>query len=373
MLADSSFPLTECNPPTQPDASRSIASLDNDTLEALIMKLDDNLRTITAKYSTYVSSIRECLQAKGVRPADLCADLMNLTAFNHTRKKRSLLSSHKTDLRDATELNGIFYLISDEYSSFLNFEVFQWIVDRHHLDNGQEEFQYPQHLKAYLNSHKISEFVEINPLLKDFSDASKEMVLKMDIESTSELAKLEKLRTAVAQILGLQPAALRLLDVEEGCVVVTFLIPSPVAEIIFSKHSVLTVEQVEEFRAWKVIWLECNDRTFSFTTGYEHQREEVRVPDFTAELCHESASPTKLQVAEYLQHAIHQKQVDNEKDVEFADLFHHEHMVFSRYDTLQRLKTPPQNHVQKPTSPHCIKYMHVMHIHTPCMCRKRCM
>ena len=314
------------------------------------MQLDDNLQTITSQYSIYVSSIRECLQEKGVRPVDLCSDLMNLTAFNHTRKKRSLFSSHRTELHNATELNGIFDLIAIEYSSFLNYDVFQWIVDRHHLDNGQEEFQYPQHLKAYLNSHKISQFVEINPLLKDFSDASKEMVLKVDIESTSELAKLERLRAAVAKILRLKPAALRLLDVEEGCVVVTFLIPSPVAEIIFSKHSVLTVEQVEEFRAWKVIWLECNDRTFSFTTEgqkhnvHEHRREEVEAPDFTAESCHESASPAQFQVAEYLQHAgPHQKQVDDcysTKDVEFSDLFHHEHMVFSRYGTLQEVQKP---------------------------------
>ena len=282
---------------------------------------------------------------------DLCSDLMTLTAFNHTKQKRGLLSAHRTELHNATNLNGIFDLLAVEFSSFLNYEVFQWIVDRHHLDNGQEEFQYPQHLKAYLNSHKISEFVEINPLLKDFSDASKQMVLKVDIESTSELAKLERLRAAVAKILRLKPAALRLLDVQEGCVVVTFLIPSPVAEIIFSKHSVLTVEQVEEFRASKVIWLECNDRTFSFTTeGQKHnvhgdQREAVEAPDFTAESRHESASPAaKLQVAEYLQHAgPHQKQVDNcysTKDVESGDLFHHEHMVFSRYDTLQEVQKP---------------------------------
>ena len=303
------------------------------------MKLDDNLQTITSRYSIYVSSIRECLQAKGVRPVDLCSDLMNLTAFNHTRKKRSLLSSHRNELHKATELNGIFDLIAIEYSSFLNYDVFRWIVDRHHLDNGQEEFQYPQHLKAYLNSHKISEFVEINPLLKDFSDASKEMVLKVDIKLTSELAKLEQLRAAVAKILKLKPAALRLLDVEEGCVVVTFLIPSPVAEIIFSKHSVLTVEQVEEFQASKVIWLECNDRTFSFTAEGQKHYVHGEAPDFTAESCLESASPAaKFQVAEYLQPAGPQKQVDNRystKDVEFADLFHHEHMVFSRYDTLQ--------------------------------------
>ena len=276
---------------------------------------------------------------------DLCSDLMTLTAFNHTRQKRGLLSTKRTELHSATNLNGIFDLLAIEFSSFLNYEVFQYIVDRHHLDNGQEEFQYPQHLKAYLNSHKISEFVEINPLLKDFSDASKEMVLKVDIESTSELAKLERLRAAVAKILKLKLAALRLLDVEEGCVVVTFLIPSPVAEIIFSKHSVLTVEQVEEFRASKVIWLECNDRTFSFTTeGQKHnvhgdQREEVEAPDFTAESCHE------LQVAEYLQHAgPHQKQVDNcysTKEVEFADLFHHEHMVFFRYAHCRKCRNHP--------------------------------
>lgn len=151
------------------------------------------------------------------------------------------------------------------------------------------------------------------------------MVLKVDIESTSELAKLAKLRIAVAKILKLNPAVLRLLDVEEGCVVVTFLIPTPVAEIIFNKHSNLSIEQEEEFQALKILWLECNDQTFSFCGFHRNQTEEVKAPGFTTESCHSA----KLQVAENLQYtSLHQKQVDNgfkTKGVKFADLFHHDH------------------------------------------------
>lgn len=318
------------------------------------MQLDDNLQTITTKYCLYVSSIRECLQAKGVHPKDLCSDLMALTAFNHTKQKRCLLSAHETELQKATDLNGIFNLLVKEYASFLNYEVFQFILDKYHIDNGQEEFQYPRHLVAYINSHKISEFIEINPLLKDFTDASKEVVLKIDIESTSELAKLERLRTAVAKILRLKAAALRLLDVEEGCVVVRFLIPTPVAELIFSKHSVLTEEQVDEFRALHVLWLECNDRMFDFTTEYlkynahknqegvldfttkscDHKVEHARVAGFTKYDCSDHKQVDDFTAADLKYANLYQKQVDDDftaKDVKYADLYH-DHMVFSRYD-----------------------------------------
>lgn len=92
-------------------------------------------------------------------------------------------------------------------------------------------------------------------MLKKFTETSKELVLKIDIESTARLAKLKVLKSAVAKILGLKSVSLRLVDVTDGCVVVTFLIPTLVAEIVFNKYVVLADEQVEKFKAQSVLWL----------------------------------------------------------------------------------------------------------------------
>ena len=88
------------------------------------------------------------------------------------------------------------------------------------------------------------------------------MILKFDIESTSRLAKLKKLKSSVARILGLSPSAIQLYDIKDGCVVATFLIPTPVAELVFNADTVLTEEQEKELRALQVLWLKCNGFSF---------------------------------------------------------------------------------------------------------------
>lgn len=249
----------------EPDGACAMASLDEDTQEDLKMQLDQELQSIIRRYNSYISRIRKCLEAKGVHHRDLCFELLSLSAFNHTDQKQLLLSTHKPELERAVDLYDIFNLLVTQYASFLNYDVFQFLVDKYDLDNGQEEFKYPEHLEAYINRHKIAEFTEINPLLKDFTDASKKLILKIDIESTSELGKLKRLKSAVAKVLGLKTAALRLLDIKDGCIMASFLIPTPVAEVIFSKHTTFTDKQVEMFKSLSIVWMECNDCYFDFT------------------------------------------------------------------------------------------------------------
>lgn len=259
--------------------SSSMDSLDSDTREDLQIQLDTELQRIIQLYSRYVSCIRESLQAKGITPKDIRSDLMSVSAFNHTEQKTSLLSAHEAELVKAVDLNDIFDLLVKEYASFLNYEVFQFILDKYRnlIHCGQDEFKYPEHLEAYINKHKISEFIEINPLLEKFTVTLKQLILKFDIATTAKLAKLKKLKTAVAKMLGLRSAALRLLDIEEGCVVATFLIPSPVAELVFNQHTTFSREQVEEFRALLVLWLKCNDCSFYFSAReHTNQKEEVQ-------------------------------------------------------------------------------------------------
>ena len=242
----------------------SIASLDSDTLADLEQQLDDELQHITWRYGCYVSCIRETLEGKGLDVKKFCSDLKTLSAFNHTRQKRQLVSAHETDLNNAVDFVDVVDLLAREYASFLNPEVFEHIISEFKLDTGQENLQYRQHLDAYVRKHTISEFIKINPLLQDFSDTSKEFILKLDIETTSELGKIKRLKGAVAKILGINSAALRLLDIKEGCVVATFLIPTPVAEVVFNRDTVLTQQQKQELESLPVMWMECNGCKFVF-------------------------------------------------------------------------------------------------------------
>jgi hypothetical protein len=74
----------------------------------------------------------------------------------------------------------------------------------------------------------------------------------------------QDLRKAVAGILHLRVSALRIFSVEEGCVIVTFLIPCQVADFLFSGDSVFTSEDVTEFQSLSVLWVKCNGRVYEF-------------------------------------------------------------------------------------------------------------
>ena len=124
--------------------------------------------------------------------------------------------------------------------------------------------KYPEYLQAFLNGLRVSEFIKINPLLKEYSGTTK-CFLKVDYEVTVRLAKIVDLQKAIAKILHLNSAALQIVDLKEGCVVVTFLIRTPVAELVFHECTVFTEEQQREFRDLSVLWLCCNNHTYDFT------------------------------------------------------------------------------------------------------------
>jgi len=248
----------------------SIASMDPDTLAELKLKLRKELGSIIKRYGTYVRHIRETLKARGVRVKDLCSDLKTVSAFNHTAQDHLLLSTHEDELKRAIDFNDVFDLLNKEYASFLNYEIFKYILDTYHLDDGREEFKYPEYLKAYVEKHKVCEFVIVNPQLQKLSEASKPLTIKLDIDSTSKLSKLSKLldlKSEIANILDLKPVALQLVDIKDGCLILTFLIPAPVADHIFNKLTIFSKKRTQQFQALKVLWLECNGCKIDFFTA----------------------------------------------------------------------------------------------------------
>ena len=75
-----------------------------------------------------MSCIRESLKAKGLNVRDFCSDLKTLSAFNHSRQKRQLVSEHETYLNKAVDFIDVMDLLAKEYASFLNPEVFEFVI-----------------------------------------------------------------------------------------------------------------------------------------------------------------------------------------------------------------------------------------------------
>lgn len=247
--------------------SSSPTSLDPDIRMDLEQQLEMNLEQITCRYASYVHYILNSVQTKGVSVTDLRSYLLNITAFQSGCKEQcKLLSAVKTELDEADTINKIFDLLSCKCASFFNFKVFQFLVDEYDIRESGDRVRlnYPQLLEAYINKHKISEFVAINPALEEHNDGSATLVFKFNIELTCKVATISNLKAAVAKILDLKPSTLRLLSIEKGCVVVTFLIPTEVADIIFVHGKKFTAVEVEEFRSLSVVWLECNGCKFDF-------------------------------------------------------------------------------------------------------------
>ena len=183
------------------------------------------------------------------------------------------MSDRKADLKKCDTINDIFDFLTTECASFLNYEILQDILEFYEIPEDQERLQYPKHLKAYIEKHKVSEFVKINPMLKKHVNGSKELMLKFDIDTTCKLAKVVELKKFVAKTLDLQPSTLHLIDIKEGCVVVTFTVPASVADAIFTSNKVLTMQQEDELRAASVLWLKCND--FFFNLEEKAFKQEV--------------------------------------------------------------------------------------------------
>ena len=232
-------------------------ALDPVVQEDLKYQLELNLEDIGDQYALYTSSIYESIEEKNVSVKILRVYLLSLTALDCNKvvedeQQFNLLSSVKDGLLQADTIEKIF-LVLIEYSSFLNYHIFKKIQVKFCI----KALDYPESLKAYINKHKVSEFVTVNPkLLKLTGDAS-EIILKFDIPVVSKIVKVLDLKRSIAKILGLEPSTLRLLSIKEGCVEATFLIPSDVAEYIFSKK--LTPWQIEQFQALPVTWLKCDD------------------------------------------------------------------------------------------------------------------
>lgn len=186
--------------------------------------LERNLREIIEHYGSYVDCLRGIIEEKRISPKALRTYLLTLSAFSEssTNQSLTLMSEKKYEFQKAETIPDIFTVLVTECASFLNYEIFESIIRKYKIKRQKyKSLQYPELLRAYVLKHKISEFIEINPLLKS-RKGSKELTIKYDVESSRRLAKVIDLEKFIANIFGLLPSALEIVDIKDGCAIITF-------------------------------------------------------------------------------------------------------------------------------------------------------
>ena len=247
----------------------SLSPADRSDLKFL---LESNLSNMLTAFANYTFCVQQSLQEKNVEVDSICDYLLGFTSDNHSI---ALLSgARRAKLEEANSISKIFRFLKGECTSFLNYNIFECLIEHFQLDRDQEYLKYPDKLKKYVKKQRISEFIEIKPALSKYTDDTMKLTLVLDIDSMCRLDKLLDVAKAVAKIMGVLPSTLLIYDIRECCVEVTFLIPKSAAESIFSSAEVFSGDQREKFCQLLVKQLECNGYIFQFT-AIPHRKDET--------------------------------------------------------------------------------------------------
>ena len=216
--------------------------------------------------------------------------LLNISAFEHEKDEQQC-KLLRDDLKKATSISDIFSFVSG-WASFLNDDIFKSIMERYKIPKDHcESMKYSDHLHEYLLKHELSCFTKINPRpgrLEELKNRKPEalsettLTLKVNSERLCRIAHVVNLKQTVATILEMKVSALRLLDIREGCVEVTFLVPALTPDVLFGGGKTLTSRQVEQLQELSIEWMKCGEHEIDFrrsvvTGSSEKTSEEMEI------------------------------------------------------------------------------------------------
>ena len=215
---------------------------------------------IMFKFQRLFSRVYKSLCEQNVSVNKLVTHLLTLGSLDPVSKdsQKPLLQTFFQELQNAKSIENVLWAIRD-YFSFFNYHVLEHIVaelgtaqDKTELENYKREF----------NQYSKRRIFECPPVYGSRSSAGHaDLVLKMgsayDLFTVKEL---EKFQLKLSKIFHISPkSVLRLCQVEEGCLQLTFQIPSFLQQKIFP----LSNKQQRALSAVGVTKLTCGNYQFS--------------------------------------------------------------------------------------------------------------
>ena len=130
------------------ESDNNMSTLDSDAEADLEQQLNRNHRTIITQYANYVDCILTIVKDR-VTADQLGTYLLSLRAFKGPGEEK-MLCDLRAEIENAESVYKIFNLLNTKYASFLDYEIFQSILNRYGENETHEELNYPAYLKAYM-------------------------------------------------------------------------------------------------------------------------------------------------------------------------------------------------------------------------------
>lgn len=221
------------------------------------------------QYDSYLICIHKSLEARGITAKELSGYLLKLPALKvSSTTQKALLAEFEVEIQRATSVKEIIDLLGNNFGSFLDYDIFSNVVREFGISENRdaantEILKYPEHFKTYAVRQKLSDIIGVIPNAEKLKNSSEELSIKFEVDiSEYSLANLMELKSEIADVLNLQESTLRLFNIEEGCIVVTFLIPSSLAHFILPKGKTLALHQMKSLRDLSALQLKCCGEMF---------------------------------------------------------------------------------------------------------------
>ena len=230
----------------------------------LVGRLLDESQKMLLAFQRLVSTARRSLIQQNIPPEDLMAELMSLDAFDPVLNKAKISLTHtpvfrecQKELQATKSINAVFFTVKD-YFSFFNYKIIEHIIEVFGTSDDQEELQkYKETLERYCKRRVF----ECPPHIYGSRSESGRACLvlkKDDVLSNFSMNELRVFQYKLCQILQVTEHTLQLLSVEEGCLQLTFQIPSFVQQLVFP----LPEDQLKSLKAEGVLVLMCGDHIY---------------------------------------------------------------------------------------------------------------
>ena len=238
-----------------------LSDLSNLEKMKLIARLLHEFDRVVDEFASLVSKTQHALQkCVSVRELVVYLCALKLSRFHANLANQQMLRSFEKELRACSDVSEVFLTLGDVWSWF-NHSLLGKLISHFTAVGNDIKQKYDQYLAEFLIPYLQQSIFEVpsdsyGPLsLAGFE----EFILKVD-ESVVESVKVEtlsRMKLHAAQALEIEPEALILRSIDEGCFQVTFLIARVVVDEVFPLSAIF-VTAFSKFDPM-IISVECNE------------------------------------------------------------------------------------------------------------------
>ena len=226
--------------------------LDESQTQILRGRLYHEFEVITTDFGSLVYNTCDSLIKQGTTVQELVRLLMTVGALQPTLRERPLLEDRIEELQAADSIDKVFFILRG-YISFFSYHIIEYIISKIGTRQDKENLRnYTTKLKDY-SRRTIFECPTYSLARKDHAN----LVVKIEGANLERynLIHLETFKSSISNIIKVTKYTLRLCNVKDGCLELTFQMPHFVKEVIFP----LTSTQKAALKAKGVIRLTCED------------------------------------------------------------------------------------------------------------------